>query len=121
MLLTIIYRFSHHYFAQCKFHSDPDHGRLWSLDAMVVSIGETRRFHLRKIPEKERGTPQQYGSYGAPSSAARSIRGAGLGSGKAAVESEKKQETEQDHYTYHVYDGDVFYMFDDCQDTYQHW
>lgn len=35
--------------AACKFHSDPDHGRLWSVDTAIISIGETRRFNLRKI------------------------------------------------------------------------
>ena len=34
---------------QCKYHSDPDHGRLWSQDTVVVSVGETRRFNLREI------------------------------------------------------------------------
>jgi alkylated DNA repair dioxygenase AlkB len=33
----------------CKFHSDPDHGRVWARDTVVVSIGETRRFVLREI------------------------------------------------------------------------
>ena len=33
----------------CKYHSDPDHGKIWSRDTVVVSIGETRRFNLRKI------------------------------------------------------------------------
>ncbi|EKX50518.1 hypothetical protein GUITHDRAFT_103750 [Guillardia theta CCMP2712] len=33
----------------CKWHTDPDHGRLWSLEA--TSFGETRRFNLRRIPE----------------------------------------------------------------------
>eukprot|EP00873_Tetraselmis_striata_P040865 jgi/Tetstr1/461129/TSEL_006268.t1 len=35
----------------CKWHSDPDHGRLWATDTVVVSIGETRRFNFREIME----------------------------------------------------------------------
>mmetsp|Transcript_33847 Transcript_33847/g.52714 ORF Transcript_33847/g.52714 Transcript_33847/m.52714 type:complete len:240 (+) Transcript_33847:252-971(+) len=33
----------------CKWHTDPDHGRLWSLEEAVVSVGETRRFNLRQL------------------------------------------------------------------------
>ena len=33
----------------CKYHSDPDHGRLWARETLIVSIGETRRFNLREI------------------------------------------------------------------------
>lgn len=88
---------------QCKFHSDPDHGRLWSHDTVVVSIGETRRFNLREIPQT-----------GPVLSAV--VKGKGTvttGGGKAG-------EAEQEHHSFHLFDGDVFYMTDDCQDTFQH-
>ena len=32
----------------CKWHRDPDLGRLWARDSVIVSIGETRRFGFRK-------------------------------------------------------------------------
>ena len=33
----------------CKYHQDPDHGRLWATDSIIVSIGETRRFSFRPL------------------------------------------------------------------------
>lgn len=33
----------------CKYHTDPDLGRLWARDSVIVSVGETRRFAFRKI------------------------------------------------------------------------
>jgi alkylated DNA repair dioxygenase AlkB len=36
----------------CKFHSDPDMGTLWAKETVVVSFGETRRFHFRSIGDK---------------------------------------------------------------------
>lgn len=32
----------------CKWHKDPDLGRLWARDSVIVSIGETRKFGFRK-------------------------------------------------------------------------
>jgi alkylated DNA repair dioxygenase AlkB len=32
----------------CKWHKDPDLGRLWARDSVIVSVGETRRFAFRK-------------------------------------------------------------------------
>lgn len=72
----------------CKFHSDPDHGKVWARDTVVVSVGETRRFNLRAIPDSS----------------------ADLGA----------SEEEQEHHSFHLFDGDVFYMFGDCQDAFQH-
>ena len=65
----------------CKFHSDPDMGTYWSRDTTIISFGDVRRFHFRKIDDGE---------------------------------------NEQLHYTYRLYEGDVVYMFDSCQDDYQH-
>jgi hypothetical protein len=70
----------------------------------VVSIGETRRFNLREIPQT------------APPVQAASVKGKGaspMGGGKPA-------EAEQEHHSFHLFDGDVFYMTDGCQDTFQH-
>ncbi|KAJ1489068.1 hypothetical protein T484DRAFT_1615659 [Baffinella frigidus] len=67
----------------CAWHSDPDHGRLWSLDECVVSIGETRRFNLRLLPH-------------------------------AAPEGEREQ------HSFHLRDGDVFWMTRDCNDKWEH-
>ena len=58
---------------------------------MIVSVGETRRFNLREIQ------PQQ-------------------GVGKKTSPSDNEQE----HHSFHLVDGDAFYMMGDCQDTYQH-
>ncbi len=73
----------------CKFHSDPDHGKVWARDTVVVSVGETRRFNLRAIPD-------------------------------SSVSTVLDKDQEQEHHSFHLYDGDVFYMFGDCQDAYQH-
>ena len=35
--------------AACKWHTDPEHGSMWALDTVVVSVGDTRRFALRKL------------------------------------------------------------------------
>lgn len=57
-----------------------------------MSVGETRRFNLRPIQ------PQQ-------------------GLGKKITPS---SDNEQEHHSFHLVDGDAFYMMGDCQDTYQH-
>ena len=93
---------------QCKMHSDPDHGRLWSHDTVVVSIGETRRFNLREIPSNV--LPNKVVNKNLKGSESKSKLSLG-GS---------FPETEQEHHSFHLYDGDVFYMKDDCQDTFQH-
>jgi hypothetical protein len=69
--------------AACAWHADPDHGRLWSLDECVVSIGETRRFNIRLLPH-------------------------------AAPPGEREQ------HSFHLRDGDVFWMARDCQDRFEH-
>ena len=40
----------------CKYHKDPDLGRLWARDSVIVSLGETRRFAFREdeIYQKKR-------------------------------------------------------------------
>ena len=93
---------------QCKFHSDPDHGKLWAHDTVVVSIGETRRFNLREIPP----SPQL------------SMQGMKSKIGKETFKGEKEKEkgadSDQDHHSFHLFDGDVFYMSHGCQDDFQH-
>jgi len=37
----------------CSYHQDPDHGRLWATDSIIVSIGETRRFTFRPVGSKD--------------------------------------------------------------------
>jgi hypothetical protein len=91
--------------SQCKFHSDPDHGRLWSHDTVVVSIGETRRFNLREIPPTVQSSVQWMKSK--------------IG-GKEIPKWEKGADADQDHYSFHLFDGDVFYMGNGCQDDFQH-
>ena len=66
----------------CKFHSDPDMGTMWSRDTVVVSFGEVRRFHFRKIDDSS--------------------------------------DSEQHHFTYRLFEGDVVSMFGSCQDDFQH-
>ena len=58
---------------------------------MIVSVGETRRFNLRAIQSQ--------------------------GIGKKIPPSD---DNEQEHHSFHLVDGDAFYMMGDCQDTYQH-
>jgi len=36
----------------CKFHTDPEHGTVWERLNCVVSVGNSRRFAFRPIPEK---------------------------------------------------------------------
>jgi hypothetical protein len=69
----------------------------------VVSIGETRRFNLREIPQTAPVQPAAVKGKGAMP----------MGGGKPA-------EAEQEHHSFHLFDGDVFYMTDGCQDTFQH-
>jgi len=39
----------------CAWHQDPDMGTVWSTDSIIVSVGETRKFSLRKnIVSKEK-------------------------------------------------------------------
>ena len=38
----------------CAYHTDPDLGRLWARDSVIVSVGETRRFAFREIGDQER-------------------------------------------------------------------
>lgn len=102
-LFFLLTSFSIPYF-QCKFHSDPDHGRLWSYDTVVVSLGETRRFNLREIPPSVSGNVMTKGPQ----------------KKEIAPSKSKGAESEQDHHSFHLFDGDVFYMTDDCQDTFQH-
>ena len=43
----------------CKYHKDPDLGRLWARDSVIVSVGETRRFAFRE--EKELDGKKKFG------------------------------------------------------------
>ena len=81
-----------------RYHSDPDHGLYWALDTAVVSLGEPRRFNFRRITDD--GRP--LGADG----------GGGAGGGGS-------DETDDLH-QFHVFEGDVVHMFDDCQDRFQH-
>ena len=36
------------------------------------------------------------------------------------IQSQKNSDNEQEHHSFHLVDGDAFYMMGDCQDTYQH-
>ena len=71
---------------------------------MVVSIGETRRFNLREIPP----------------SAQSSVQGVRSQVGKDISKGDKGADADQDHYSFHLFDGDVFHMSDGCQDDFQH-
>ena len=33
-----------------RYHHDPDQGRLWGYETVVVSVGATRKFSFRNIP-----------------------------------------------------------------------
>jgi len=37
-----------------RYHSDPDQGKIWSYETVVVSAGATRRFAFRNIPTNDR-------------------------------------------------------------------
>eukprot|EP01041_Mallomonas_annulata_P008353 gene8353-17211_t len=83
----------------CKFHSDPDMGRLWARDSHVVSIGETRRFNLRSIPQKNFHSTS---------------------SNQSQIEVEDEVENESFQHSFHVFHGDCFHMFNNCQEAFQH-
>jgi len=83
----------------CKFHVDPDMGRLWARDTVVVSIGETRRFNLRSIAL---------------------ATGSGSASASGVNAKTLADNDESLHHTFHLFHGDCFYMFGDCQETFQH-
>ena len=36
----------------CKFHTDPEHGTMWERLNCVVSVGNSRRFAFRPIPDE---------------------------------------------------------------------
>lgn len=38
--------------AACKFHTDPEHGTMWERLTAVVSVGDSRRFAFRPIPDQ---------------------------------------------------------------------
>lgn len=38
--------------AACKFHFDPEHGTMWERLNCVVSVGDSRRFAFRPIPDQ---------------------------------------------------------------------
>jgi alkylated DNA repair dioxygenase AlkB len=42
-----------------RYHIDPDQGVLWDYETAVVSVGATRRFSFRNIPERENSLQQQ--------------------------------------------------------------
>jgi hypothetical protein len=111
-------------YLQCKFHSDPDHGRLWALDTVVVSVGETRRFNLREIPDAGILTGSALSSSPSSSSAVAQMVPGRKQSGKVPIKeapsSQSSSSPEQEHHSFHLFDGDVFYMFADCQDSFQH-
>eukprot|EP00968_Pinguiococcus_pyrenoidosus_P012223 scaffold1060_cov246-Pinguiococcus_pyrenoidosus.AAC.15 len=64
--------------AACRWHADPEHGKMWALDTVVVSAGETRRFALRRI------------------------------------------ENEDEVFSFHMFAGDVAWMYGDCQERWHH-
>jgi len=74
----------------CAYHSDPDLGTYWATDTCVVSVGETRRFNMRRIVPS-----------GKSSSSGGEEEGKGL-------------------FAFHVFNGDIFEMFGNCQEEYQH-
>ena len=63
---------------------------------VIVSVGETRRFNLRAAQPQAQAQVQ--------------------GLGKKALPTDNEQE----HHSFHLSDGDAFYMMGDCQDAYQH-
>ena len=103
---------------QCKYHSDPDHGRLWAYDTVVVSVGETRRFNLREIIPTSTMKP----SYHTPTTVVLHKKGQNnMNNDKISMKpSNMGNSEEQTPHSFHLYNGDVFYMFGDCQDTFQH-
>ena len=76
--------------AACAYHKDPDLGRLWARDSVIVSVGETRRFAFReeRFPTSARGGKQ-----------------------KSAYAPE---------HWFRVRGGDAVWMFGDCNDTWEH-
>ena len=76
----------------CKYHKDPDLGRLWARDSVIVSVGETRRFAFRE----ETDLPL---------------------SGRTWKDG--KQKFKPEHW-FRVFNGDAIWMFGDCNDTWEH-
>ena len=76
--------------AACAYHKDPDLGRLWARDSVIVSVGETRRFAFReeRFPTSARGGKQ-----------------------KSAYAPE---------HWFRVRGGDAVWMFGDCNDAWEH-
>ena len=87
----------------CKWHTDPDLGRLWARDSVIVSVGETRRFAFREI-----------GGSTDPNLTATSGGGA-KGKGKGAG----GNGGDVMHW-WRVRNGDCVWMFADCNDTWEH-
>ena len=81
--------------AACKWHADPEHGSIWSLQQCVVSFGEVRRFNLK------------------------SIQTGGAKGGSSADKRARMDEGSGEH-SFHVFNGDVIHMFRDCQDRFLH-
>ena len=76
----------------CKYHKDPDLGRLWARDSVIVSVGETRRFAFR-------------------ADAKGGARGGAAG---------KRKPSHGPEHWFRVRGGDAVWMFGDCNDTWEH-
>ena len=74
----------------CKMHADPDMGTMWERSSIIVSIGETRRFHFKKILD----ISEQHALQG--------------------------RQVDNTPFAYHLFDGDCIHMFDNCNDLYNH-
>ncbi len=92
--------------AAMKFHSDPDHGTLWDRSAVVVAIGDPRRFAFRPNPNHKHLSWQVWDKEITsllPASSANSNDGV---SNTPAI--------------IHLFSGDIVQMWGTCNDDFQH-
>ena len=84
----------------CKFHTDPEHGKVWERLNCVVAVGSARRFAFRPID-----TP--WGHWDSSSRAGKVI-------------DEQSQNTNKDPAVIRLFPGDIVQMYRACNDDFHH-
>jgi hypothetical protein len=85
-----------------RYHMDPDQGTLWDYETAVVSVGATRRFAFRSIPD-----PNQNEDTTTTTTTTTTTNKNNNNSGKKP-------------HVFVLLHGDVTEMVDDCQGLFQH-
>lgn len=96
-----------------RYHSDPDQKLLWDTDTVVVSIGAPRRFAFRRIANRD-NEPSATVEYSI--NRKQNNRPLALSNNTCRP---KHPEQSQPH-NFVVMHSDITYMFNDCQELYQH-